>query len=840
MPEPITITLLALNGLGWLAGTVAGAAAGGASDRAFRNAVKGVRDRLAGLRGVPENHDIAHGVRLAQLQALERVIRDYRARGRPEWASHPHTRPDLFFERALGFTARAIGRSQTFAVEHNLEVTDHLTSTVDGVLAPPGHEGPALQRSAQVGALAEDAVLTELRGSLDGVVFPEGFEAHFRMGGGEYPRFLDLFAAFIGEQIKSNERFRAIFTTGQLSRLDGLAIETAELVRRIDERFGGALGRIEAAIDSQAVVLAQILAKVSADKGVPTAPLQAVLLRMGESEVPAEQIAARLAAKAEEYLALREQWARVADTQPDVTAVRQEAFARLEKGELDAARALIGAARTRLKEARLVAAREEATLLADEAQVDMLALRYRDAAAKYAEAGELVAFEAGAVIRCIERRANALLMQGEEFGDNAALVEALTPLNALVEAASRLHDPVHWARRLTDLGYGLAALGRRERGTGRLEEAVGVYRLALEELSRDGAPEAWATAQNNLASTLVLLAERNGDLDLLEEAIAALRATLEVRTREQSPREWADAQQNLGHALLTLGDRRNDTAMIQQGLSAFERALEGRSRDAQPLRWAMAMNSVAAARTVLAARLQDPSLLELSAEAYRATLTVNTRARAPLEWAATNNNLAGTLRQLGVLRHDPAVLEEAIGLFRAALDEFARERVPLEWARIQGNLGVTFNLLALETGAVEPLEESVTACRASLEEMTVTHVLWPTIQYTLAHSLGLLAERVGPPSRFLESAAAFRAALQERDRVRDAANWALTQGNLGTSLRLYAERTGDQGTLTEAIDAYRAALGVPLPAEHAGIHARANEGLTASIALRSAPPPASP
>jgi len=840
MPEPITITLLALNGLGWLAGTVAGAAAGGASDRAFRNAVKGVRDRLAGLRGVPENHDIAHGVRLAQLQALERVIRDYRARGRTEWTTDPHTRPDLFFERALAFTSRAIGRSQSFTVEHNLEVTEQLTTTVDGVLAPPGHEGPALQRSAQVGALAEDAVLTEVSGSLEGVVFPPGFEQHFRMGGGEYPRFLDLFAAFIGEQIKTNDRFRAIFTTGQLSRLDGLALETAELVRRIDERFGGALGRIEAAIDSQAAMLAQILAKVSADKGVPAAPLQAVLLRMGESDVPAQEIAARLAAKAEEYLTLRDQWARVADTQPDVAAVRQEAFARLEKGELDAARALIGAARARLKEARLVASREEATLLADEAQVDLLALRYRDAANKYAEAGDLVAFDAGAVTRCLERRANALLMQGEEFGENAALVEALDPLRALADRASRRDDPVHWARRLTDVGYGLAALGRRERGAVRLEEAAGVYRLALEELTRDGAPEAWATAQNNLASTLVVLAERTGDLDLLDEAVLALRATLEVRTRDRWPREWADALQNLGHALVTLGERRNNTPLVEEGAGAFESALEARTRDTDPLRWAMAMNSLAAVRAVLAARTGNPALLEASAEAYRAALTVNTRARAPLEWAATSNNLGSTLRQLGAMRHDRVALEEAIGLYRDALGEFTRERVPLEWARTQGNLGVALNLLGVETGDAEPLEQAVTACRASLEELGARprHALWPTIQYALAHSLGLLAERVGPPTRFREAAEAFRASLEERDPVRDAPVWALTQVNLGTSLRLFAEETGDDSALNEAIGAYNAALGVPLPVEHAAIHSQATEGLNASIARRPAPPPA--
>jgi len=840
MPEPVTITLLAINGLGWLAGTMAGAMTGSATDRAFRSAVKGVRDRLAGIRGIPENHDIAQGVRLAQLQALERVIRDYRDRSRAEWKSDPHTRPDLFFERSLAFTGRAIGRSRSFALEQNLEVTDQLTSTVDGVLAPPAHDGPALERATAIGSLAENAVLDELRRALEGVLLPEGFEEHFRVGAGSYPPFLDLFAAYIGEQIKSNDRFRAIFTTGQLSRLDGLAMETAELVRRIDARFGGALARIETAIDNQSAVLAEILARVSADKGVPAAPLRAVLERMGERDVPAEEIASRLAAKAEEYLALRDQWARVADTHPDLAEVRRDAFALLEKGELDSARSLISTARERLKQARRTAAGEEATLLADEAQVDMLALRYRDAAAKYAEAGELVAFDAGAVIKCKERRANALLMQGEEFGENAALLEALIPLRELAAAADRPADPEHWARRMIDVGYGLSALGRRERGTARLEEAADVYRAALQVLSRDGSPDSWATAQNNLAGALVVMAERSEDPDLLEDAVVSLRAALEVRTRDSARQEWADTQQNLGRALVTVGERRNETALIEEGARAYEASVEARDPTLQPLRWAASMNGLAATRAVLGARLNDPELLAASADAYRAALAVGTRTRAPLEWAATNNNLGGTLRQLGMMRHDRAIIEEAIALYRAALEEFTRDRVPLEWARTQGNLGVTLHMLGMETGETAPLEEAVTACRAALEEMggKPRHVLWPMLHYSLGHSLGLLGERVGPPSRFRESADAFRASLETRDPTREAPVWALTQFNLATSLRLYAEHCGDTAAMEEAIAAYRAALATPLPEAHAALRAQAEAGLNEVISPRPSPPPA--
>ena len=57
------------------------------------------------------------------------------------------------------------------------------------------------------------------------------------------------------------------------------------------------------------------------------------------------------------------------------------------------------------------------------------------------------------------------------------------------------------------------ALGERESGTARLEEAVAAYRAALEERTRERVPLDWATTQNNLGAALAMLGragERNG------------------------------------------------------------------------------------------------------------------------------------------------------------------------------------------------------------------------------------------------------------------------------------------------------------------------------------------
>ena len=215
LADPITTTTLALGGLAWILGGVTG----NASDRVFCSVFRGVRARVAGLRGLPENHDVARAVRIAQMQALERVIRDFRERrGRPEWMEPPRTRE--FFERGLAFCAQTVGRSRDITVRLNIELTESLLATVDGILAPPPHDGLARDRVLAVASSAEDAVLAELRTTTGAIELPPGLEDHFRDGAGSCSRFLELFGAYISEQIKESEPFRAILTSGQLSRIE--------------------------------------------------------------------------------------------------------------------------------------------------------------------------------------------------------------------------------------------------------------------------------------------------------------------------------------------------------------------------------------------------------------------------------------------------------------------------------------------------------------------------------------------------------------------------------------------------------------------------------------------
>ena len=86
--------------------------------------------------------------------------------------------------------------------------------------------------------------------------------------------------------------------------------------------------------------------------------------------------------------------------------------------------------------------------------------------------------------------------------------------------------PLQWAITQTNLGAALAALGERESGTARLEEAVAAYRDALQERTRERVPLDWAMTQHNLGIALQRLGQRESDTARLEEAVTAHRDAL--------------------------------------------------------------------------------------------------------------------------------------------------------------------------------------------------------------------------------------------------------------------------------------------------------------------------
>jgi tetratricopeptide (TPR) repeat protein len=114
--------------------------------------------------------------------------------------------------------------------------------------------------------------------------------------------------------------------------------------------------------------------------------------------------------------------------------------------------------------------------------------------------------------------------------------------------APRSERPLDWTMTQNNLGNALQALGERESGTARLEEAVAAFREALQERTRAHVPLDWAMTQNNLGLALTTLGEREGGMARLTEAIATFREALKELTRARVPLKWAVTQMNLGNA----------------------------------------------------------------------------------------------------------------------------------------------------------------------------------------------------------------------------------------------------------------------------------------------------
>ena len=319
---------------------------------------------------------------------------------------------------------------------------------------------------------------------------------------------------------------------------------------------------------------------------------------------------------------------------------------------------------------------------------------------------------------------NALFALGEREAGPERLEQAIDAFQAALQVYTIKSMPFDWAMTQNNLGVAFARLGEREAGPERLERAIDVFQAALQVYTRERVPLDWAGVQNNLGNALARLGEREAGPEHLEQGIDAYRAVLEVYTRERVPLGWAGVQHNLGNVLARLGKGETGPERLEQAVDAYRAALQERSRERVPLDWAMTQNNLGVALKNLGEREAGPERLEQAVDAYRAAL--QERSREPLDWAGTQNNLpldwAGTQNNLGVAlmrlgerEAGPERLEQAVDAYRAALEVYTRERVPLDWAGVQNNLGVALESLAGREAGPERLEQAVDAYRAALE-----------------------------------------------------------------------------------------------------------------------------
>jgi tetratricopeptide (TPR) repeat protein len=429
--------------------------------------------------------------------------------------------------------------------------------------------------------------------------------------------------------------------------------------------------------------------------------IRAALEAIGESNVPAERLAAKFVEIAENFKALREAASAQPGDTPNIAALKADAQKAIEAGELARADALLADVETDQRRAHDRFAMNEAETSARRGDIALTRLRYAEAAKHFANAAAVFPPQSAHEnkrISYLQKEASALYQQGYELGDNSALFSAIELRKRLLELTPRERAPLQWARTQNSLGLALLHLGERESGTAKLEQAVAAFREALKERTRERAPLDWASTQNNLGYTFMRLGERDSGTAKLEEAVTAYREALKERTRERVPLAWAGTQNNLGIVLVDLAGRETGrergTAKLEEAVAAYREALKERTREHVRLEWATTQSNLCTALERLGERESEMAKLDEAVVACREALKERTRERVPLDWARTQSNLCIALERLGDRESGTVKLEEAITACREALKERTRERVPLDWARSFGDEGIALMLLA--------------------------------------------------------------------------------------------------------------------------------------------------
>ena len=259
--------------------------------------------------------------------------------------------------------------------------------------------------------------------------------------------------------------------------------------------------------------LADRIVDLSNRLGVTEGAAVTMLRIIGQQDASLELLPQKLAEVAERYRWARDRLAALDPQDPVTRELIERANTAIKSGHLDEADQLLSQA----EQAEVAAAHQaqQAQATADQrllraaadrgvrGSIAMTRLRYLDAAQHFQEAANLVPAgrpnEKGGFLLAT---ADALRHQGEERGDNAALVKAIETNQLALQELTRERAPLDWAKTQVDRGNVLERLSERESGTEHLQQAVEVYRLALQELPRERAPLDWAMTQVNLGSAL--------------------------------------------------------------------------------------------------------------------------------------------------------------------------------------------------------------------------------------------------------------------------------------------------------------------------------------------------
>jgi tetratricopeptide (TPR) repeat protein len=575
-----------------LASLLGGGAAGNFAHEVCKVLDRKVLGRLLdGRPGIAEKQVVVRALRTAQLDALGTVLRQFDAalgeRRQGEAARFSRELARFLAERSQPAAILAFAKGDDMTdQEHALrqEVLDALPKAFDTGLAARRDSQAVAKGLHDIRRLVETAVLAELR--LDLVApkeaLPPPFQELFE-GTGGMPGWYDLYLRAAADRIadpegKDGGAFARIWQTEQLALIRAVTDAHTAMLREIGE--GVAAVREDVAsvrIDTSALLagmagINETLARLAAENRVPEAPLRAVLERLGETGVPASEIPARLATKVDELLRLRADLARLRHDRPEFAALRARASALIDRGEFDAAGAVLrsgrDAARALREEAdrqREEASRTEAQFLADEARVERLQLNYAAACDAFAEAVRLDPSECWVWIEL-----------GDLWQLRGSLSEAAKAFRGALRAATD-------AGADRDISVSHTRVGDVQRAQGSLEAALASYRAGLrirDHLAQsDPGNTQW---QRDLSVSHNKIGDVQRAQGSLEAALASYQAGLRIAEHlAQSDPGNTQWQRDLSVSHNKIGDVQQAQGSLEAALASYRAGLRIRKHLAQ-------------------------------------------------------------------------------------------------------------------------------------------------------------------------------------------------------------------------------------------------------------------
>jgi tetratricopeptide (TPR) repeat protein len=320
---------------------------------------------------LPENEHVARPLRTAQYDALKSFLLDF-----TKWidGSQSHTLDvsgERFLREATSYAARGRSSSGNLPDPQAKEIADKLEATLDKVLAG---KTAAEQKARALVKAAESVVLTELRKAVGAAgggqppqVFVDAFSGRYEMLAGWHARFVHYWQ----QAIKENEPFRAIFSAQRL----------ASIAEGIEELKQGQTA-IREDISS---MKAELLAAMSQRQGIPPDHLRPLFDAVG-SEVPAERFEEAIRAAVDALVAKAADKAAPMNDPAAVVAAIDAARAKLKTLDIEGALGLLDREIENQESQRIAAARGEARLYSERADILSKAYRWNEALAAHARA----------------------------------------------------------------------------------------------------------------------------------------------------------------------------------------------------------------------------------------------------------------------------------------------------------------------------------------------------------------------------------------------------------------------------------------------------------------------